>query len=61
MANFFQNKEFIVPYAHVTHVVKYPPDRLEVGLNGGAAMTIITTEDCSQFLKGYAAFLSQQS
>lgn len=58
MANFFQNKEYIIPYAQVTHVVKHPPDRLEIGMNGGEVISIINTEDCGVFLKGYAAFLN---
>ncbi len=58
MTSFFQNKEYIIPYAQVTHVVKYPPDRLEIGTTSGEMISIINTEDCGLFIKGYAAFLN---
>ena len=52
----FMNAEFVLPFAQVSHVLKHPPDRLEIAMNNGTILSVLG-EDCRNFLKAYMAFL----
>ncbi len=58
MSAFFQNSDILVPYHQVSHVHKFPPDRLEVWLVNQQQLTLLNDE-CKVFLKGYLGWLQQ--
>ncbi|MBK8190988.1 MAG: hypothetical protein IPK79_11125 [Vampirovibrionales bacterium] len=59
-SGFFQNAEYIIPFDKITHVAKFPPDRIEVGLVDGESV-IILGEDCKTLLQHYLAYLQRQA
>ncbi len=56
----FQNNECILPFEKVSHVMKYPPDRLEVVMLAGETFTVLG-DDCKAFLQNYLIYLNAQA
>ncbi len=56
----FQNNECILPFDKVSYVLKHPPDRLEVVMNGGTTFTVLGS-DCKTFLQNYLGYLNTQT
>ena len=59
LAAFFQNNEFLIPFTHITHVEKHPPDRLTVHFSGGSTVDLLNSDTCTAFVQAFGAWLNR--
>jgi len=55
VARFFQNREYLIVFAHVCAIEKYPPDRINVMLANHQIITLLN-DDCKTFLMQLMAY-----